>query len=337
MPGFEQIKDPAAVSRLAAILKKGTLPHALLFTGADGVGKEDAARMLAMACNCRQPRKRPDKATPTPCGVCSACRKIRSGVHPDIIQIRPTGAFIRIDQIRGLVHAASMKPYEAAYRVAILTDAQKMNPEAGNALLKLLEEPPAQTLIILTALQTADLLPTIVSRCQHIRFRPLSRKRLASILTEEHDVEPQRAGVLAAAADGSLARALAMSGSRWQDRRNGWIDAFESLFSATASVRLAFCEMLAADKKQLDETLGLLKIWLRDLAVFPYRPDLVVNRDLHERLRQGAGRSGAGRLAAGVAAVERAQRHIASNANPRLALEAMTLELTDEQNRRHTL
>jgi hypothetical protein len=152
---------------------------------------------------------------------------------------------------------------------------------------------------------------------------------LASILIEIHGIDEDRAEVLAAAADGSLDRAVAMLQSRWQERRDGWIGAFEALFSASASEKLAFAEMLAADRKALDEVVGLLKIWVRDLAVHPHRPDLVVNRDLPERLQRAGRRHSPARLVAAIAALERAQRHIASNANPRLALEAMTLEITD--------
>jgi DNA polymerase-3 subunit delta' len=327
LAGFEKIPDPVAAKRLAALLQSNTLPHAMLFTGLEGTGKRNAAQLLAMACNCVQPRSDPMPAVP--CATCPACRKIRSGVHPDIIQIRPTGAFIRIDQIREFVHTASMKPYEARCRVAMIFDAQHMNAEAGNALLKLLEEPPESTLILLTAPQTFDLLPTIVSRCQHIRFRPLSRERLASILAEEHGIDKTSAQVLAAAADGSIDRALALVENRWQERRVGWIDAFEALFSASEPEKLAFAEMLADNRKGLDEVLGMLKFWLRDLAVYPVRPDLVVNRDLSERLHQAGQLRSASQLAGQLGALERAQRHIASNANPRLALEAMTLELTD--------
>jgi DNA polymerase-3 subunit delta' len=300
----------------------------MLFTGIEGVGKRDAALVLAMACNCRHAYADSDSGGTVPCGDCSACRKIQSGVHPDVLSIRPARGIIRIDQVRDLVHIASMKPYEGRYRVAIVADAQKMNPEAGNALLKLLEEPPAQTLILLTALQRSDLLPTIVSRCQHIRFRPYSRKELASNLTTAHGIEPVWASVLAAAADGSLDRAVSMSKGRYKAERDGWVDAFEDLFQAPDAVKLAFSERLAADRKNLDQTLAVLKTWIRDLAVFPYRPDLVVNRDLGDRLRQAGRRHSAAQLAACLSALERAQRHIASNANPRMALEAMTMEMT---------
>ena len=170
MPGFDSIIDQERPIRiLLSLLFHGTIPHALLFTGIEGVGKKTAAVALAMACNCRRP------VAVEPCGECAACRKIAAGAHPDILRVSPAGAMIKIDQIRELCQVLTMKPYEARVRVVIIADAHTLNPAAGNALLKMLEEPPARTVLILTAPQTGDLLPTIVSRCQHIRFKPIAR------------------------------------------------------------------------------------------------------------------------------------------------------------------
>ncbi len=190
---FESIIDQQIPVRiLTTFLKTGSIPHALLFTGIEGVGKNTAALAFAMACNCTatpslaKPQHPDPPATeinsPNPCGVCKSCRKIKSGHHPDVAHIKPSGPFIRIDQIRNLYQMFVMKPYEAKYRVAILADAHKLNPQAGNAFLKMLEEPPAQTVLILTASEKTALLPTIVSRCQHIHFNPISRKHLAGML-----------------------------------------------------------------------------------------------------------------------------------------------------------
>ena len=164
MPGFESITDQTRPARiLAAFLKKGTIPHALLFTGIEGVGKQTAARMFAMACNCLEDgRGQPQvnsgkKGLPDnykisePCGLCRSCRKILSNSHPDVIQIKPSGYNIRISQIRDLCGILSLKPYEAKVRVVIISAAQTMNMAAGNALLKILEEPPDRTILILTA------------------------------------------------------------------------------------------------------------------------------------------------------------------------------------------
>ena len=189
MPGFESIiGQDRPIRILTTFLQNGTVPHALLFTGIEGVGKQSAAVTFAMACNCtgdfsenkfewRDNRTADDHSTAdprhitNPCGNCKPCRKIESKNHPDIIRIKPSGVFIKIDQIRALCQTLAMKPYEAGIRVVLISDAQAMNPAAGNALLKVLEEPPTGTILILVANHTADLLPTIVSRCRHIRGR----------------------------------------------------------------------------------------------------------------------------------------------------------------------
>ena len=201
VPGFESIIDQERPIRiLTTLLNRGNIPHALLFTGIDGVGKREAAVALAMASNClavgavetqpdrpsgsgghRSPIADPAK-TSGGCGTCKACRKILSGNHPDLLWIKPTGTAIKIGQIRELAERVALKPYEANCRVVIVADANKMNAAASNALLKLLEEPPASNLFILTAPQPGDLLPTVVSRCQHIRFSPISSAGLQGLL-----------------------------------------------------------------------------------------------------------------------------------------------------------
>ncbi|UCE54026.1 MAG: hypothetical protein JSV31_00865, partial [Desulfobacterales bacterium] len=164
MPGFTSIVDQERPIRiLTALLYHGTLPHALLFTGIEGVGKREVAIALALACNCL---KKNSGYTPEinktrviigqrihdpyssvgPCGSCKSCRKIESGNHPDIIQVKPRGPFIKIAQVRALCDTLAMKPYEASTRVVIIHDAQSMNPAASNALLKILEEPPERTI-----------------------------------------------------------------------------------------------------------------------------------------------------------------------------------------------
>jgi DNA polymerase III subunit delta' len=193
LSGFDGIVGQGpAIRSLTQILKSGRMPHALLFTGIDGVGKRTAAVRLAMAANCRPgpALKRPETVAANPdappghpCGQCGPCSRIAQGIHPDVTLVLPEGGVIKIAQIRNLCRILSMKPFEGETRVAILIDAHLMNPSAANALLKVLEEPPEKTLLILTAGQSADFLPTIVSRCQHIRFNPVSRAALSGALT----------------------------------------------------------------------------------------------------------------------------------------------------------
>ncbi|HEX5680964.1 MAG TPA: DNA polymerase III subunit delta', partial [Desulfobacterales bacterium] len=258
MPGFDAIIDQERPIRiLTSLLANGTLPHALLFTGIEGVGKKTAAVTLAMACNCtgREAgaggKSAPSPGAVEPCGECVACRKITAGAHPDILRVSPAGAMIKIDQVRELCQVLTMKPYEARVRVVIIADAHTLNPAAGNALLKMLEEPPARTVLILTAPQTGDLLPTIVSRCQHIRFKPIARHHLAAILTRAYGVDPQEASLTAALAGGSLTRALTMHGSRWLPRRSWLMDQLAALPGQSTAALLALAEKLSQARDDL--------------------------------------------------------------------------------------
>lgn len=346
MPGFASIigqERPVAILR--TLFRKAALPHALLFTGQEGVGKYSAAVALSMICNCTggksEPRDpgpaatRPSSPVPgnvEPCGGCPACRKIVSATHPDVILIQPTGGIIRIAQIRALCETLSLKPYEAKIRVVIITDAHAMNAAAGNALLKMLEEPPQNTLLVLTARQTADLLPTIVSRCRPVRFAPIARRTIASKLVEEHGLEHQAAGVLAAVADGSLTRVKTLLQSDWLRYRNWLItasglEAPETLGGRDIGRLLAFAETLSANKERVADALSTLLTWLRDVIVCRYAPERIVNTDLADRLQAAAKVNAVDRLLCKMEALRAAQKQIDDNANLRLALEAMMLRL----------
>ncbi|MFZ0611038.1 MAG: DNA polymerase III subunit delta', partial [Desulfobacterales bacterium] len=340
MPAFAAItgqERPVAILR--ALYRKKALPHALLFTGPEGVGKYSAAVALAMLCNCSATKTTPRAAVAAssrspspapgddePCGICPACRKIISASHPDIIHIQPSGATIRIARIRALCETLSLKPYEARVRVVIITDAHAMNPAAGNALLKMLEEPPEHTILILTARQSTDLLPTIVSRCRPVRFYPLARRMIAANLVEGHGLEQQAARVLAAVADGSLTRVKTLLQSDWLRYRNWLItasglEAPETLGGRDTGRLLAFAETLSAKKELVSDALSALLTWLRDLIVCRFAPERIVNTDLADQLQKAAELNPVDRLLCQMEALRSAQKDIDANANLRLALD----------------
>ncbi len=329
---------------LTTLLRNGTIPHALLLTGIDGIGKRSAAVALAMACNCLSPdsehlfqderslrttQNRLDRTDP--CGGCRSCRKIQSGNHPDIIIVEPSGQFIRIGQIRALCHTLAMKPFEARCRVVIISDSQSMNPAAGNALLKMLEEPPDRTILILTARQSSDLLPTIVSRCQQIRFNPIPRENIVTMLVEKKRVHPDDAAILASMANGSFSKALAMIGSQnranWIQHRNWLIDQVDALTSRPIGSLLAFAVTLSKKKEMLPESLELIKSYLRDLAICKYYPEKITNMDLKSRIQNVAEKMTTASLLSKIDAIQSAQRNIQANANLRLTLEVLVMGL----------
>jgi DNA polymerase-3 subunit delta' len=330
VPGFESIIDQdRPVGILTTYLQKGTIPHALLFTGIEGVGKENTAIAFAMACNCAgvpsSPTRREAKI---PCGICKPCRKIEAANHPDVIRLKPSGPFIKIDQIRSLCQTLAMKPYEARRRVVIITDAQAMNPAAGNAFLKMLEEPPVRTILILVASHTSDLLPTIVSRCQQIRFKPISRGHLESVLIKKHGMDAGDARIITTMAGGSLSRALRMHRAQWINRRNWLIREMDSLSTGSVNHLLAFGEQLSKNKDFLQDSLEVMKSWLRDLAVGQLNPERAINQDLVAEIRQTSPKMSLAALLDKIDTIQATQNAIQAGTNLRLALEAMVLKLS---------
>jgi DNA polymerase-3 subunit delta' len=346
VPGFESIiGQDRPISILTTFLQKGTVPHALLFTGIEGVGKHRTAVIFAMACNCTgyQSEDTPGREDmPTryhhpsekrrqfsiPCTHCKSCRKIESDNHPDIIRIRPSGVFIKIDQIRALCQTIAMKPYEARMRVVMISDAQAMNPAAGNALLKVLEEPPDGTILILEATHTSDLLATIVSRCRHIQFNPITKTNIEAVLIRQYGLDPENAMIISAVAGGSIARALRIHQKNWIAHRKWLITELESLSLMSINRLLAFSEKLAKNKDDLPETLEIMKSWLRDLIMGKIYPDKIQHQDLIEEVHRSAQKSSLLSLLSKIETIQSTQNAIQTGTNLRLAMETLVLKLS---------
>jgi DNA polymerase-3 subunit delta' len=239
----------------------------------------------------------------------------------------------------------AMKPYEARYRVVIISDAHTLNPEAGNAMLKVLEEPPDRTVLVLIAHHLHDLLPTIASRCQHIRFNPISHGALAEVLVTKEGVSAREADLLATLAKGSLMGALSLVASGWIEQRHwilqliGQASLGQSPMDRVTSL-LAFSEKLAQKKDRLENALEILKIWFRDLMIYPLSPDRIVNKDFSHVLKRVSEDTTTDDLLSAYDAIQSAQEKIDGNANPRLTLDVMMMKLTEfdhEKNRRHPI
>ena len=221
---------------LQKALAQNLLPHAFLFTGIEGVGKHLTAVTLAKAVNCQ------NRSGADCCDECVSCRKAESGNHPDINLIESEGPFIKIEQIRALKHCMRFSPLEGVYRVTVIREAQNLKVEAANALLKVLEEPPYDNLIILTANETAALLPTLVSRCLHLSFQPLATPDISAYLCRTRGISPERAAVVAVLSGGSLTRAAAMLDEEQLERRK-W------LLETVAEIRTSrIADLMAAVK-----------------------------------------------------------------------------------------
>lgn len=202
------VGQEAAVAALREALSSHSPGHAWLFVGPEGVGRRPAALAFAAALNC-------DRAS-VGCGECLECRKVLRGAHPDVHYVAPEGQQILVDQIRGsstdrgVIPEASRSSLEGRTKVFVIEDAAQLNPHAANALLKVLEEPPAGVVFLLVTADPDGLPETVVSRCRRIDFVPLGPDAIRTVLVEHHGLDPERAA-WAARLGGNLARALRLA------------------------------------------------------------------------------------------------------------------------------
>ncbi len=188
-----------AVKNLKAALKNKSYSHAYLFFGPEGVGKKTMAFAFAMTLNC------PEGG----CGICPSCTKVEALSHPDFFYLEPEGNFITLEQIKEVRHRAALKSMENDIKVFIIDEADKMTPEAANALLKVLEEPPPNLVFILLTTNLKGVLPTIISRCQPIIFKAISYADIIKWLTDEFKISHEKAELVTRLSGGILEKALA--------------------------------------------------------------------------------------------------------------------------------
>lgn len=276
IPGNARIKKI-----LKTALHKEMLPNSLLFSGPEGVGKLETALEVAKALNCRQMK---DDA----CGFCESCRAIAAGNFPDVLIQKPENHVLRVDPTRLLKRMAYLKPMSGGKRVFIVVEAEKMNPEAANTLLKVLEEPPEFSFILLVTSNPHLILPTIKSRCQVLKFVPVSQADILRELMAKGYPDDQAKGI-AMIAQGSLKRALTMD---WDEVRNQREQAWRILTSMLSRDDLTFVMKSFAFKRRKDFgdaftlILEMLSGFCRDLMLMKEGGDAgcLLNPDYAEKI-----------------------------------------------------
>lgn len=326
MAAFDSIiGQDYAVATLTAFLTTGKLPHALIFSGISGTGKAAAATRVAMAANCR-----PDAAAAAapPCGRCRICRNIEGDRHPDVHHLRPAGKMIKVDQIRQLRDIIAMKPYEADTRVVIIHDAHTMNGASANALLKSLEEPPPRTVFVLLTDQPGRLLPTVISRCQQVRFLPIDAEVIAARIGADSDLPPAEARLIAALSGGSMRNAEKMVDPAWRRHRLAVLGVMAAVDALPPGLLLAMGGHLAEAHVPVAETLSIIETWLRDVLVTATTgSDRLINVDLSDKIQYSARRTATGTILGRVRALEQARRRLDGNANVKLTMEHLLLAM----------
>ena len=313
---------------LSRAIAAGTLPPSLLFAGPDGVGKRLTAVALAQALNCER------RVAFDACGECAACSRIARGVHADVLIVEPgeSGA-IKIEQVREVVDRTGYRPFEGRRRVVIIDGADALGLPAQDAILKTLEEPPSATVFVLITSRPDVLLPTVRSRCQRLRFGPLSPADVASLLIRDHGMSAAAAHAAAAASGGSVARAIDGSGEGAMEAR----DVAARLLQGAARTtdprqRLDGARQLTgggSDRDELSRRLLALSSLIRDLGLLGAHANAatLANADLEPQLASLLRSYDRDRALRAFSAVDRALAALDRNASPKIVADWLALNL----------
>ena len=327
------------IALLSRSLAEERLPQSLLFAGARGVGKRRTAIALAEAINCLQPVTGTELPRDA-CGTCASCKRIARGVHPDVLVVEPGDmGSIKVEQIREVIDRAGYRPFEGKRRVVVIDEADAMAPFAQNALLKTLEEPPPASVFVLVSAAPDALLPTVLSRCQRLRFGELSADDVAKALVRDYEYDEKEARAAAADAGGSIGQALsAASVDVAEAREMAQLLLERAARLSDPSRRLELAREVtptggkmtpAQERDQLSACLRAMASLLRDIGLLSAQGESAVlaNADLAPQIRALASAFDSDRTVRAYASVDEALTALERNASPKVVADWLVLQL----------
>ncbi len=328
---------------LKRLIKSGRVPSSLLFTGADGVGKKQFALEIAKTFICQNLQnfeacgdclncKRADKFNFPKDDDRDAFKQVIFSEHSDIGTVVPYKTGILVDAIRDLEREANFRPFQAKARFFIIDDADKMNDSASNALLKTLEEPPETSYIFLITSRPDALLPTILSRCQNLRFAPIDKQNIENFLLETKKYSPDDAELLANLSGGSIGQALETDLEKFRDGRASMLKVLESLLlKENRAQLLQIAEQLndAKAKDEYENKLDILQTLIHDIWTIRLgkSEQNLTNADLIFSLKKLAENADAKNLAKWLGEIETLREQLVLNLNRKIAADALFVQM----------
>ena len=314
-----------AVDMLKKHVVNGTTRHAYLFAGPPGLGRRTLALRFAQALNCRTPI-----GPGIPCGQCRDCKQIEVMQHPDltVIQAETEGGTMKVDQIREARRTLALKPYMAEYRVSLFLRFHEANDSASNALLKTLEEAPSYAVLILTADNPEQLLPTIVSRCEVLRLRPLRVEEVQRAL-EDKGFETNQARLIAHISGGRFGYALRLLQSEsLLGEREERLNDLQSLIAASRVEKFAYADKLSKDKDSMRQVILIWLSYWRDVMLRAAQAETpLVNVDRNLEIEDVASRMDLSSARLIVSELENTLEKMDKNVNTKLLAEVLLLDL----------
>jgi len=321
---FTQIRGHQKVLKLLTRIRETEkFASAYIFSGPEGVGKRLTAIAFAKSLLCMAKNK-------DSCETCPACIQVERGNHPDLILVKPEKGVITVDSIRNLKRTLSWKSFAGGKKICIVDEADQMNIHAANAFLKTLEEPAPETIIILITSKPYRLLPTIISRCQQIKFQPLPFPDTAELIRlKKKEVERNDALLMASLTEGSPGKALSLEVEYIKELRDEWIEKVKFLINKEPIEFWGEDEISPKDKKELELKLDLLILWFRDLLRYKIYKNIepIFNKDKAEEVSLQEAMFRLEDLINILFIIENYKATLDYNINPQLTLEALIATL----------
>lgn len=306
-------------------LKHNKISHAYLIQGEKLSGKHMVADIFARALQCEHEGNRP-------CNECRSCKQAMNGNHPDIIYVehdKPN--VISVDNVRTQINGdIAIKPYSGPHKIYIMDEAEKMNTQAQNALLKTLEEPPEYAVILLLSTSVEAMLPTILSRCVVLDIKPVSEDKIKKYLMEKIEIPDYRASICASFARGNVGRAIQLASNEEFDQlKSEVLGILKSIENLEVNQIATAVKKITEDKYGIDDYLDLCFIWYRDVLLYKAcgeQSSLIFKEDRLDirRIAARCSYEGINRI---IHAIEQARSRLKANVNAELTMELLLLAM----------
>jgi len=309
-----------ATRLLARAFAAGKLSHSYLIAGPEGAGKKTLALKLAAATACAE-RRFP------PCGRCPSCRKVERGEHPDVHRLEPEGRSYKIDDVRDLIVKLQLHSFEGGWKAAVIADVDRLMLESSqNAFLKTLEEPPSDTVLVLTCVNLQRVLPTIISRCQLLRLGPMPREAVRQ-LVGQRGLTASEATLVAEFAHGNARKALEMDLPFVFDFRRQLLEKLAGISREDRLAMLEFAEVLAKTDHPQEAVLDLVAGFYDDVLYLKLGRSDLRNRDLIDLVAREARQLDVITVLEKIEAVLAARGRALGNARPQINWEILIMTL----------
>lgn len=320
--GHEQI-----IQHMSAALKSKKISHAYIFEGPNGSGKNMLATAFAKALEC-------EAGYGDSCGMCRSCHQMETGNQPDVKWLTHEKPMtISVDDVRQQLNADMViKPYSSKYKIYIVDEAEKMNEQAQNALLKTIEEPPEYGIIMLLTNNLEAMLPTILSRCITFHLKPVNQEKIVELLTKEYGVPDYNARISAAFSQGIVGKAIQMASSDdFNDLQYQVRHIVKNVHDMDVYELVEKVKQMSAYKTDINDVIDMIMVWYRDVLILKVTKDAntIVYKDEYRSLMEQAKRSSYEGLNEIINALERAKARLAANVNFDIAMEMMLLAMKE--------